>query len=61
MALIESRQGHVAEARAQLEIARPAIDAVFAKKMELGNLDSFWFDWVVARILYREARSQIGN
>jgi serine/threonine protein kinase len=61
LALVESHLGHMAEARAQLEIARPPIDAAFSQKMELGNLSSFWFDWVIARLLYREARSQAGE
>jgi len=38
-----------------LQAGKKAVDAAFARKMELGNANSFWFDWVNARILCREA------
>ena len=54
-AMIETGRGRGADAAAELEYARAAVGARFAKGLELGNVNSFWFDWVNARVLLREA------
>jgi hypothetical protein len=58
-AMIDARRGRAAQAVTDLERARGAIDARFAKGLELGNVNSFWFDWVNARVLLREASAAV--
>jgi serine/threonine protein kinase len=58
-AMIAWKSGRREDAVIRLQAGRKAIDAVFAQKMNLGNANSFWFDWVNARILCREAISLI--
>ena len=58
-AMINARRGRAAQAVTDLERARGAIDARFAKGLELGNVNSFWFDWVNARVLLREASAAV--
>lgn len=58
-AMIAYRKGDAAMARTLLNEARGPIDAYFAKPMELGDMKSSWSDWLIARILYREARALI--
>ena len=55
MAMIAWKSGRREEAVTRLQAGKKAVDAAFARKMELGNANSFWFDWVNARILCREA------
>jgi len=55
MAMIAWKSGRREEAVVRLQAGKKAIDAVFAQKMNLGGANSFWFDWVNARILCREA------
>jgi len=59
MAMIAWKSGRHEEAIARLQTGKKAVDAAFAQKMELGNANSFWFDWVNARLLCREAISLI--
>lgn len=55
LALTQSRLGRETEARLQLESAAGAIARVFEGDLKLGNVNSFWFDWVNVRVLRREA------
>lgn len=56
VALAESQLGHPAEAQAELARARDAIEAKFHNRFDRGTpIQGFWFDWVFARILLREA------
>jgi hypothetical protein len=60
MALFQ--MGEMGEAQATLKQARGVIEAHFRQRMELGNFsDGFWFDWVLGRILLREATEMIGT
>lgn len=59
MAMIAWKSGRREEAIARLRTGKKAIDSVFSQKLELGNSNSFWFDWVNARILCREATALI--
>lgn len=61
MAMIAWKSGRHEEAARRLQTGKKAIDAIFAQKMNLGNSNSFWFDWVNARILCREAISLING
>jgi hypothetical protein len=50
------------EATSQLAQSRAAIEARFINGLEHGdNGDGFWYDWVFARILLREAEQLIRN
>jgi len=55
LALIGARQGRSEEAAAELARARAEIESRFAEGLRLGDVNSFWFDWVNARVLSREA------
>jgi hypothetical protein len=47
-------------ARTELAAGRELVKAEFAKGLEAGNgLEGFWYDWLFARILLREAESLI--
>ncbi len=62
LALAEWRLGHGREARGDLEAARAPIEARFRGRLELGTpVQGFWFDWLFARILLREAAGQIAG
>ncbi len=58
-ALIGERLGRGAEAAADLASARAQIEARFAEGLRLGDVSSFWFDWVNARVLLREASGSL--
>jgi tetratricopeptide (TPR) repeat protein len=56
MALFQ--QGKVEEARENLSRARKIVDAAFAGRLDIGNgARGYWYDWIFARILLREAES----
>ena len=56
LALAERRLGHPAEAEAALLAARGPIEAKFRGPIERGTpVQGFWFDWLLARVLLREA------
>jgi hypothetical protein len=58
MALYQS--GQKSEAAREFNLGREAIEKNFAQGLKQGNGDQgFWFDWVFARILMREAGSLI--
>lgn len=61
LAMAEYRSGHVAEARIQLLKAGPVIDATFKRWPEPGDAGlGYWYDWLFARILFREATASVG-
>lgn len=52
--------GETNESVSELEEGRKLVDAEFSKGLEEGNgLKGFWYDWLFARILLREADSLI--
>ena len=53
-------EGNVEEATKQLARARKIVDAGFAQRLDKGDGKAgYWYDWVFARILLREAESTI--
>jgi eukaryotic-like serine/threonine-protein kinase len=66
LAMANHRAGHEDAARAELETSRKLIQTAFAPELApvyepLGHLQGFWWDWVLARILFREADALIGE
>ena len=62
LALAYHQLGIPAQARAELAQGRTLIDNKFNEGLDVGDGgQGFWFDWVLARILAREAASKIGN
>ena len=59
MALFQA--GQRAEARAELANAQTIITARFDRELQPRELASYWFDWVVARILMQEAQGVVGQ
>jgi eukaryotic-like serine/threonine-protein kinase len=56
LAMTSEKLKQDAGARAQLSQATDLVDSKFKSGLDLGNgAQGFWFDWVVARILSREA------
>ena len=56
LAMCDHEMGNVADARTELASGRKAIETKFQKPLDDGNgTDGFWFDWLFARILLREA------
>ena len=53
------RSGQVAEARAELAGAQAAISDRFKTELAPYEGNAHWFDWVLARILVREANAVI--
>jgi serine/threonine protein kinase len=58
---MSSQQMHLKEvARSELEQGRALVDAKFKGGLDRGTgIQGFWFDWVFARVLLREASAQI--
>jgi hypothetical protein len=52
-------EGKVEEARGNVARARKIVDAGFARLDGGNGLQGYWYDWVFARILLREAESTI--
>jgi tetratricopeptide (TPR) repeat protein len=62
LAMAAHRLGRVDEAHAELDTTRAAILAYFDKPFLIGNSpDGFWFDWLIARILLKEADGLIAR
>jgi serine/threonine protein kinase len=63
LAMSEQKLGNTGEARSQLQQAREIVDNKFKSQLDLGNpTQGFWFDWLFARILLKEATELIdGN
>jgi hypothetical protein len=59
MALI--RSGQIEEARSELAQARAAIAARFSTELQPFESGAYWFDWVLAKLLVREAETVVGN
>ena len=56
LAMSLHRAGHPADARNELETARESVRAYFQQPIHTEwTEDGFWFDWVIARILLKEA------
>ncbi len=56
LAMIEHRFGRTENARQLLEVAGPEVREKLSGKMDWGgSVDGFWFDWVNAGILLKEA------
>ena len=61
-ALARHRQNRDPRAREWLAAARPAIETRFAAGLKRGSSgDGYWFDWLFARVLLREAAAEIEN
>jgi tetratricopeptide (TPR) repeat protein len=53
-------EGRIEEARSNVARARKIVDAGFARRLDMGSgIQGYWYDWVFARILLREAESTI--
>jgi hypothetical protein len=62
LAVCSQRLGKSGEAAAQLQQARELVEAKFRTRLTAGgDSDGYWFDWVMARILLREASGLIQN
>jgi hypothetical protein len=56
LSMANHRSGRKEEARHDLEVARSAITDHFSKPFEIGtSAGGFWFDWMIARTLLKEA------
>lgn len=61
LAMAFYRLGEGAVARSELAQSRNALEHKFQGPLELGNTpDGYWFDWLLARILLREATDLAG-
>jgi hypothetical protein len=62
LALCCQRQHQIEEARSELAKAQGMIDAQSIGESNPGNVtQGFWFDWLSARILLREAEAGFKN
>jgi serine/threonine protein kinase len=60
LAMALFHEGKVEAARENVARARKIVDAGFARRLDAGNSNQgYWYDWVFARILLREAESTI--
>jgi eukaryotic-like serine/threonine-protein kinase len=60
LAMSHYRLGQVKQARAEFTEARQQVDSQFDRGLQVGNgADGFWFDWLFAQVLLREASSLI--
>ena len=60
LAMADWRLGHIDAAREELAPARDVVEEQFKEHLERGSApNGFWFDWVFARILLREAQGLI--
>lgn len=56
LAMALQHAGRTDEARAELDLARADVIANFNKPFQMGiSEEGFWFDWMIARILLKEA------
>jgi hypothetical protein len=62
LALVNQQQHQFDKARSELAVANDLINRKFADELNPGSSSQgFWFDWVFARILLREATAMIEN
>jgi len=60
LAMCSQRLHHLAEARSELAVGRDIVDVKFSTGLDHGNsTQGYWFDWISARILMREAAASI--
>jgi hypothetical protein len=60
LAMAHAQLSRKDQARAELEQARELIESRFKKGLQVGGgAEGFWFDWVFARVLLREATTLI--
>jgi len=60
LAMADQQLGKTDEARSQLAQARETIENKFKSPLDRGTpMQGFWFDWVFAQILLREAKASI--
>jgi tetratricopeptide (TPR) repeat protein len=60
LAMANYRSGRKEEARSELEVARAAVTDHFSKPFDMGSSpEGFWFDWMIARTLLKEAETMI--
>lgn len=55
LAMALHRAGHPEDARNELETARQQVEANFNSPFQLWTSGGHWFDWMIARVLVREA------
>ena len=55
LAMALHRSGHPEDARNELETARQQVEANFNSPFQLWTANGHWFDWMIARVLVREA------
>ena len=61
-AMILHHAGRTEEARTELESARTGVIDNFSKPFQMGSsAEGFWFDWVIARTLLKEADGAFGR
>jgi hypothetical protein len=58
-AMADYRQGQIKEAAERLASVREAVEACFEAGLQRGDQQGFWYDWLFARILVREATEMI--
>jgi len=61
LAMALFRSGQIAEARSELDHSREAVTTRFASELQPFEGNAYWFDWVLARILLREAEAVVGQ
>ena len=62
LSMVSHRAGRAEEARAELAASRELIAAKFKESGDRGTpVQGFWFDWVFARVLLREAETLLGG
>lgn len=62
LAMASHRLGQTEEARAELLAAQETVERYFKGRPDRGNpVQGFWFDWIFARVLVREATAQIDS
>jgi serine/threonine protein kinase len=62
LAMAYSQLGQIGDARAELDQSRQGIEARLGKGLDAGSgAQGYWFDWVLGRILMREAVTVLGE
>ena len=59
--MADQRLGKAQEARTELAQAQETIENKFKNELDRGTpVQGFWFDWVFARVLLKEAEQMVG-
>jgi len=61
LAMALARSGQLEQARSELAHARALVTTRFSSELLPFEGNSYWFDWVLARILLREAETVVGQ